>query len=71
MNQTMTNINKKFQEQTVEEMSARFQAILQDLLYLSSQEERLQSDVKSSSRNSPDFVNLHLSSNYYKINYNL
>ena len=53
MNQSINDINKKFQKQTVEEMSSRFQALLQDLLYLSSQEERLQSDIGSSSRNSP------------------
>ena len=53
MNQAMDNIKKEFQDQTVEEMSDRFQAILQDLLYLSSQEEELQSQIRSSSRNSP------------------
>ena len=53
MNQAMSDIKKEFQNQTVEEMSGRFQAILQDLLYLSSQEEELQSQIKSSSRNSP------------------
>ena len=53
MNQKMININKEFQQETVSDMTRKFQALIQDILYLSSQEEKLKSDVKSSSRNSP------------------
>jgi len=53
MMQQMNEIQQQFQQETVAEMTEKFQALMQDMLYLSSEEERLRSDVKSASRNSP------------------
>ena len=53
MNQTIMDIHDGFQKETVDDMSKKFQVLMQDMLYLSSQEESLKSDVSSSSRNSP------------------
>ena len=49
----MMDIQQGFQQETVSEMTEKFQALMQDMLYLSSQEEQLRSDVKQASRNSP------------------
>jgi hypothetical protein len=49
----MMEIQQGFQQETVSEMTEKFQALMQDMLYLSSQEEQLRSDVKQASRNSP------------------
>ena len=49
----MMEIQQGFQQETVSEMTEKFQALMQDMLYLSSQEEQLRSDVKQVSRNSP------------------
>ena len=53
MNEEINNIYKQFQQETINEMSKKFQALMQDILYLSSEQEKLKSDVNSSSRNSP------------------
>ena len=53
MMQQLMQIQQQFQQETVAEMVAKFQALMQDMLYLSSQEEQLGSDVKQASRNSP------------------
>jgi hypothetical protein len=53
MMQQLMQMQQQFQQETVAEMVAKFQALMQDMLYLSSQEEQLRSDVKSASRNSP------------------
>jgi len=52
MSQLM-QMQQQFQQETVSEMVEKFQALMQDLLYMSSQEEQLHQEVKSSSRNSP------------------
>ena len=49
----MMNAQQNFQEQTVAKMSEQFQKAINDLLYLSSQEEQLLSEVKQAQRNSP------------------
>ena len=53
MMQQMMQMQQQFQQETVAEMTEQFQALMQDVLYLSSQEEQLRSEVKSASRNSP------------------
>ena len=53
MMQQMMQMQQQFQQETVAEMTEKFQALMQDMLYLSSQEEQLRSEVKSASRNSP------------------
>ena len=53
MNQNIIDIHNEFQKETIDDMSKKFQVLMQDMLYLSSQEESLKSDVSSSSRNSP------------------
>ena len=49
----MMNAQQNFQKQTVAKMSEQFQKAINDLLYLSSQEEQLLSEVKQAQRNSP------------------
>ena len=49
----MMDAQQNFQQQTIAEMSEQFQKIMNDLLYLSSQEEYLRSEVKQTQRNSP------------------
>ncbi len=51
--QKMMTAQQNFQQETVAEMTEKFQSLMQDLLYLSSQEEQLRSEVKLASRNSP------------------
>ncbi len=51
--QQMINLEQNFQQETISEMTEKFQALMQDILYLSSQEEQLKSEVNQSSRNSP------------------
>ncbi|MBA65243.1 MAG: hypothetical protein CMG55_05535 [Candidatus Marinimicrobia bacterium] len=51
--QQMINIQQQFQKETVSIMTEKFQKLMQDMLYLSSQEERLRSAVDQSYRNSP------------------
>jgi predicted nuclease with TOPRIM domain len=53
MMQELMQMQQQFQQETVAEMTEKFQALMQDMLYLSSQEEQLRSEVKSASRNSP------------------
>ena len=53
MMQQMMNIQQGFSQETVSEMIEKFQGLMQDMLYLSSEEEKLRDDVKQSSRNSP------------------
>ncbi len=53
MIQQMMNIQQGFSQETVSEMMEKFQGLMQDMLYLSSEEEKLRNDVKQSSRNSP------------------
>ena len=53
MMQQMMNIKQGFSQETVSEMIEKFQGLMQDMLYLSSEEEKLRNDVKQSSRNSP------------------
>ena len=53
MMQKMMNIKQGFSQETVSEMIEKFQGLMQDMLYLSSEEEKLRNDVKQSSRNSP------------------
>ena len=51
--QEITNLKQQFQQETVSEMVEKFQETIRDLLYLSSQEEQLKTNVKTTSRNSP------------------
>ena len=53
MMQQVMQMQQGFQKETVDDMTEKFQALIQDMLYLSSQEEQLRSDVKSATRNSP------------------
>ena len=53
MMQMMMAAQQNFQQQTVSEMAEQFQKIMSDILYLSSQEEYLRSEVKQVPRNSP------------------
>ena len=53
MMQLMMAAQQNFQQQTVSEMAEQFQKIMSDILYLSSQEEHLRSEVKQVPRNSP------------------
>lgn len=53
MMQEMMEMQQQFQQETVAEMTEKFQALMQDMLYLSSQEEQLRTEVGSASRNSP------------------
>ncbi len=51
--QKITKIRQEFQQETVSEMVEKFQQTIRDLLYLSSQEEQLKTNLKTTSRNSP------------------
>ena len=53
MMQQMINIKQGFNQESINEMMDKFQELLQDVLYLSSQEEQLKGDTKQASRNSP------------------
>ncbi len=53
MAQQMSNIQQGFNQQEIEELMEKFQMLLQDMIYLSSQEEQLKEDTKILSRNSP------------------
>ena len=53
MMQQMMNIKQGFNQESINEMIDKFQDLLQDVLYLSSQEEQLKSETKQASRNSP------------------
>ena len=53
MMQQMMDIKQGFNQESVAEMVEKFQSLMQDMLYLSSEEEKLRYDVKQSSRNSP------------------
>ncbi|MFL2983570.1 MAG: DUF4175 family protein [Candidatus Neomarinimicrobiota bacterium] len=53
MMQQMTNIQQGFNEQEITEIMKKFQDLLQNILYLSSQQEQLKNNVKQTSRNSP------------------
>ena len=51
--QQMMEIKQGFNQQSISEMLEKFQNLLQNILYLSSQEEQLRNDTKQASRNSP------------------
>ena len=53
MMQQIMEMKQQFQQETVSDMTENFQGLMQDMLYLSAQEEQLQMDVKKASRNSP------------------
>jgi len=53
MLQQLMQMKQQFQQQTVAEMTEKFQALMQDLLYMSSQEEQLRQEVKTTTRTSP------------------
>ena len=53
MMQQMMEIKQGFNQQSISEMLEKFQDLLQNILYLSSQEEQLKNDTKQASRNSP------------------
>ena len=53
MMQMMNAAKQNFQQQTVSEITDKFQNLMNDILYLSSQEEHLRSEVKEVPRNSP------------------
>jgi len=53
MMQQMLDIQQGFNQQSISEMMEKFQDLLQNMLYLSTQEEQLRNDVKQASRNSP------------------
>ena len=53
MMQEMSNIQQSFQKETVAEMAQKFEKLMQKMLYLSSQEEDLKSELKNTYRNSP------------------
>ena len=53
MMQQMMDIRQGFNQESVAEMVEKFQGLMQDMLYLSSEEEKLRYDVKQASRNSP------------------
>ena len=50
--QNITSLRKQFQQETVSEMVEKFQETIRNLLYLSSQEEKLKTKVKTISKNS-------------------
>ena len=49
----LINIQQKFNQQSVSEKMEQLQTLLQNILYLSSQEEQLRNDTRETSRNSP------------------
>ena len=51
--QKMSDIQKSFQKETVSKMAQKFENLMQNMLYLSSQEENLKSEVEKTYRNSP------------------
>ncbi len=53
----LADIKNNFQQQTVNEMVEKFQKVIQDLLYLSGEEEQLRDELASTSRNSPRLRN--------------
>ena len=53
LQQMMMEIQQQFQQETVAEMTEKFEKLMRDILFLSKQEEQLRSDVKSASRTSP------------------
>ena len=53
MMQKMNQIQQNFQKETVSKMAQKFEKLMQNMLYLSSQEENLKSDVERTYRNSP------------------
>ena len=53
MMQKMSGIQQSFQKETVSKMAQKFENLMQNMLYLSSQEENLKSDVDRTYRNSP------------------
>ncbi len=53
MAQQISNIQQGFNQQEIQELIEKFQALLQDIIYLSSQEEQLNKETKNISRNSP------------------
>ena len=58
MMQKMRNIEQGFQKETVSKMAKKFEKLMQNLLYLSSQEENLKSEVDEAYRNSPRLKSL-------------
>lgn len=52
MMQRMSDIQQNFQKETVSKMAQKFETLMQNMLYLSSQEENLKSDVEKTYRNS-------------------
>ena len=52
MMQRMSDIQQNFQKETVSKMAQKFENLMQNMLYLSSQEENLKSDVEKTYRNS-------------------
>jgi len=53
MMQKMSDIQQNFQKETVSKMAQKFENLMQNMLYLSSQEENLKSKVEKTNRNSP------------------
>ena len=53
MLQEIDNIQETFQNESISEITKKFESIIQDLLYLSTQEEKLKNDLSGVSRNSP------------------
>ena len=51
--QEMRDIQEGFQKETVAKMAQKFENLMQKMLYLSSQEENLKSEVENTFRNSP------------------
>ncbi len=58
MMQKMRNIEQQFQKETVSKMAEKFEKLMQNMLYLSSQEENLKSEVDETYRNSPRLKSL-------------
>ena len=58
LQQKMMEIKQQFQQETVVEMTEKFEKLMRDILFLSKQEEELRSDVKSASRTSPRLRNM-------------
>ena len=70
--QEMQDIQQSFQKETVTEMAQKFENLMQKMLYLSSQEENLKSEVENTYRNSPRLKKITAKNNkFYKTNYNL
>ncbi len=58
MMQKLSDIQQGFQKETVSKMAQKFENLMQNMLYLSSQEENLKSDVEKTYRNSPRLKDL-------------